>query len=317
MLVLALAAAILAGACSLFVPDDRELAPPGDAPRGRVAPLQPPQVIAEAQSGVYGVAIDAQNVYWTVELEGTIRSAPKTGEGPITAVSVSAADRPTELISDGVRLYWADGPAMRTAEPSGKNNAEAFSTVQSGSPRLTRLWLGPVSFVITDSYGGVWQRPRDGGRAVDLGRWSARAAVDGGSSFFWITASSLMRFTMPEGPEVELAQGEAGPQDLAIDGESVYWLTSSGEVKKIPRDGALGDATTLAAGQANPTRMALDDTHVYFTNAGDGAVRRVPKGGGPVEDIATGQGEPFAIVVDTSGVYWTNRSGGAVMVARR
>lgn len=315
-LVLVLAAGSLTATCSLFVPDDRELAPPEVTPRASESPLQPPQVIADGQPGLSGVAVDAQNVYFTAELEGAVRSIPKTGDGPVAAVSISEEERPTEIVSDGVRVYWTVGSKLMRAEPRGQNKLVVFDNQANSWAPLKRVWLGPASFALTSANGAVWQKLRSGAPTVSLGPRNARTAVDGGASFYWITATSLVRFMMPSGPEVELARDEASPQDLAIDEANLYWITSGGEVKKIPRESALGDATTLASGQASPVRMALDATHVYFTNAGDGTVRRVPKEGGPVEDIATGQGEPFAITVDADGVYWTNRSG-AVMVARR
>ena len=55
---------------------------------------------------------------------------------------------------------------------------------------------------------------------------------------------------------------------------------------------------------------------LYFTAAGgssgEGKVARIPKEGGPVEDLATGVAQPFAVAVDATGVYFTCVGDGSV-----
>lgn len=315
---LAIAAAALAGACSLLVPDDRELAPPGSAAVASSGPLKPAQVIADGQQSVYAVATDGQNVYWTVELEGKVRSKPKKGADAVATLSATAGARPHDIVADGVHVYWADGSIVMVAEPNGANQKIGFNIF--GRAVLLRLTLGPATLAVAvpDFGGAVFQQPTSGAGGIKISDEvsGVRAAVDGGATFYWITAQNLVRFPMPGGPGIEMTRGEVGPQDLALDDANVYWITNAGEVKKIDRNASLGDATTLASGQSSPMRMAIDTTHVYWTNVGDGTVRRVPKAGGAIEDIAAGQDQPFAIAVDADGVYWTNR-GGSVMMAPR
>jgi hypothetical protein len=66
----------------------------------------------------------------------------------------------------------------------------------------------------------------------------------------------------------------------------------------------------LAAGLVQPHGIALDDANVYFTTydnlTANGAVYRVPKGGGKVVTLATGQSAPSIPVVAGSSLYWTN-----------
>lgn len=319
---LGLALAAFVGACSLLVPDDRELAPPPDCPAALPdggstpppSPLQAPRVIADGQAGAYGVTTDAQNVYWTAELEGAVRSAPKNGTGVVSTLSTSDTERPRDIASDGVHVYWID-VALTRAEPSGAHKQAIFYGENQVS--LVRMRLAAATLAVVQRGGNVFQVQKvSGSLRVGPTDTHALAAVDGGANFYWITATGLSRYPMPDGPRVEMTHGEAGPQDLAVDDTDAYFITSGGEVKKIDRNASLGDATSLVSGQSSPMRMALDATHVYWTNSGDGTVRRVLKAGGPVEEIASGQDQPFAIAVDGDGVYWTNR-GGSVMMAGR
>ena len=80
--------------------------------------------------------------------------------------------------------------------------------------------------------------------------------------------------------------------------------------------------TTLASGQINPDGLALDFSAVYWTNLGtppnysDGAVMKVPIGGGVPIILASGQRQPNGLAVNATGVYWTNYGGtsnGSVM----
>ncbi|MEZ4220129.1 MAG: DUF5050 domain-containing protein [Polyangiaceae bacterium] len=71
--------------------------------------------------------------------------------------------------------------------------------------------------------------------------------------------------------------------------------------------GACSPATLWTEAQATPTRLALDATHVYFVDFNNGAVRSVPKLGGPAVLLASGK-NATRVAVDGSYVYFTNGS---------
>jgi hypothetical protein len=63
----------------------------------------------------------------------------------------------------------------------------------------------------------------------------------------------------------------------------------------------------LADGQAKPKNVTFDSTHVYWTNQGGlGAVMRVPKGGGDVEEVAVTNFLPGGLAVDGEAVFWSD-----------
>ncbi len=67
----------------------------------------------------------------------------------------------------------------------------------------------------------------------------------------------------------------------------------------------------------------MDGHDVYWTNSGtlanrytDGAVMRVPVGGGTPTLLASGQDSPVGVAVDASNVYWTTASGAVLEMAK-
>ncbi|WP_437648611.1 hypothetical protein [Sorangium sp. So ce362] len=79
----------------------------------------------------------------------------------------------------------------------------------------------------------------------------------------------------------------------------------------------------LAARQRSPGSLALSDKAVFWTEQGsldgpaDGAVKRVPLGGGAPVTLAQRQAVPRQVALDPAGrrVLWTNRGAGGAMTA--
>jgi hypothetical protein len=77
---------------------------------------------------------------------------------------------------------------------------------------------------------------------------------------------------------------------------------------------ALGRCLVTLASATTATSIAVDATAVYWTTqstgqAADGAVMKVPVGGGPPEVLASSQIRPATIAVDGTSVYWVSGDG--------
>lgn len=122
---------------------------------------------------------------------------------------------------------------------------------------------------------------------------------------------------------VVLADAQAWPDFIALDGANVYWLNSSnGGVMKSPLDG--GAPTVLDEGDVS-WGLAVDATHVYWTSyafvniSADDERRmtrlmKAPIGGGApvaIAELDEVMGDPIDIEVDARNIYWTDE--GTVM----
>jgi hypothetical protein len=105
-------------------------------------------------------------------------------------------------------------------------------------------------------------------------------------------------------PQTELlvADGLGKPEDIAADGQQVFFSTlTDGAIQRVTIGGV---PVKLAAGQANPTRLTIDATHVYWTNQLGGAVMRVLRDGSAPAEVVASAVAPRAIALDAGNVYW-------------
>ena len=103
-------------------------------------------------------------------------------------------------------------------------------------------------------------------------------------------------------PQLAVAQN---PDWLVGDAANLYWIDAGADIRSVGKSG--GAVTTLSSQEAGPTALALDDGYVYWTARLGGAIRRVPKAGGPAEVVVSAV-EPYYLAVDDAWVYWVDAS---------
>jgi hypothetical protein len=175
--------------------------------------------------------------------------------------------------------------------------------------------------------------PLSGGTPVLLGYTSSitsNIAIGGGFAYWGSGPSASISKLWLGGGSAETLATTPPPgcvSSVALDPASVYWSVgscagianqgTSGQIVTAPVGEGAGTPTTLASGRVGPVAIAIDETSVYWAETGcpadvtlpcEGAVLKVPKGGGVVTTLATMaptvSAQVSALAIDETTVYW-------------
>jgi hypothetical protein len=219
----------------------------GDTTAGQVlqAPLGGGTVttLATGLEDPYGIAVDADNVYFTTYGGGKVKKVP-IGGGAVTILA-QGLNAPCYIAVSGGNVYWAN---------YGDGTVQMIST--SGTAPGTPTTL-----------------------ATDLAGDNANGiAVSGGTVFYAASndPGDIYSVSAAGGTPTAIASGQDDPWGLATDGTNVYWTDNDdpGDLVFVPIAG--GTPTTLTSSLIDPTGIAVDSTGVYVTGDG-GHIWRISK----------------------------------------
>ncbi len=202
-----------------------------------------PTVLVAGQSGGLGLGLDAANVYWTSQYDGTVKQCARTGCASTLVTLASGQQNPYGLAVDATNVYWVnngDGTVMKCSIGGCGGSPTTLATGQNG----------PLGIAV-DASNVYW---------TSSGNGTVMTCAIGGCG----------------GSPTTLVPGQGTPYAIAVDQNNVYWTTGSG-VLWCPRTGCVGLPMHLGGGGLLSS-VALDSSCVYWVDQElQGSVMKVGK----------------------------------------
>ncbi len=298
---------------------------PGSSSEIASATLETPENLT-TDSYPFDVAVGGSYVVWTKTLgefcspPGSVKSlhlATRVQSTLASSCDISLAN----VVADHSHAYYVDWLSDTVKRiPLGGGSP---STVASASGLLYHRALAlDNTYVYFGDDVGIKRVPKEGGTVTILasGYDSYEMALDD-SYVYWtewrLVADDAIRRVPKAGGAVQtivLGGTLANPHGIAVDRSYVYWTEEdSGKVRRVSKKG--GTILDLVPIQLSyqAYSIAVDDQHVFWidstTTPGTGRLRKVPKGGGIVDNLLVGLSAPRAVSVSANYVYWGDSGG--------
>lgn len=219
-------------------------------------------------------------------------SVPLQGGSPVTIEAT--ARTATSIGLHGSELYWFEVDASSlsqsgvwAANVSGSGLAKIFSTqTDISGPHALIVASGandtPQLFVANPYFSMLFKLTPD--------------------AFHWSSHQLIPQHEPPPTPRFYY------PYTVVADSQNLHFLSDDGRLYRVSRSGGT-PAFVLDHGER--ALLATDDKDLYFVK--DGAIRRLPVGGGSVTSFVASVGTVGDMTIAGGTLYWTCKSCGTVM----
>jgi hypothetical protein len=265
-------------------------------------------VVATGQLGVGEIAVDADNVAWTISGQvGFVRRKPHGG----ALLDVEAEKDPHSLQLFTGGLSFATGVAVHAVTFQGDVHTQALQLAPpNGDPVIAQRRAGDRLLFLRGAGSLLESCPVGEAGCIVIGSGLVGEGllleVFPGANRAWVaTTARVEAFGLPlSGSQAQPVWPITGVRALAVDGSQVYYLRT-GDVGVYASLASAADAPAqpLVMAPAPPSGLAIDGSSLYFTVPAKGVVMRVAKNGGTAVTIATGLPSPTAIAVLNGQVY--------------
>ncbi len=204
--------------------------------------------LATGQLGAYGIASDAQRVYWTTQNLGGVEldSVPITGGTATQLALVPGGFLPGAVAIDASNAYFlvidptGGGTVFKTPLVGG-GSPDALWTAGTGTPSDVVVVASTVYWVVDDVQGAVYSMPTTGGTATPIATQQpspARLAADA-TSLYWTSDTApgaLMTIPLAGGAPAVLASNLNAPLAVAVDdGEAAVYVSTADSILKVAK----------------------------------------------------------------------------------
>jgi hypothetical protein len=277
-------------------------------------------VLATAQVDAYAIAVDEQNVYWTVEgtgKDGAVMKLPLTGNAQPTALATGLY-YPAALTVDATRVYFATADGLYSVPIAGNGSASSLASLDGSATGITvdksNVYVSLTPFSPMET-GSVISVPLTGGAAKTLadGLDQPKGVATSGPNVYFADTTDVFSVAAGGGT-AKTIEPQQYAYSVAADATHTYW-TSGLEMGAVMQAGLGGGVPlTLVANQFYPNAIAVDASNVYFTvgKGGGGTVVKVPIGGGAAVTLASAQAYPTSVAVNSTRVFWVNFGTGTI-----
>lgn len=287
---------------------------------GGGAPYDGPRVLAGGQDNPLCLAVAPGRVYWgnagSVAGQGALKSVGVEGGSPNIEASELLTVRDL-MVHDGAVVWTTVDAATGVGaiqRLTGTEVSAVFGALGSAEGLAARgervFWteFGPSGAVQRGNLDGSGQVP------LGIGLYPYRIVADD-HHVYWTNEGSLgandgsvVRFDIVGGDGLEVvADAQATPRELALDGDALYWTNAGGQLMRASVGPTLAAPEVLVDDLGFPAGVVVDETAVYWTNRDDGTLMRLAKAGsGQPTIIASDQRAPSRLVRDGSRLFWIN-----------
>lgn len=234
------------------------------------------QVIADQQVGAAGIALDANNVYWTTEGasygNGTVMRMSLMGGAKVPLAT--AEPSPEHIAVDATNVYWsnyppqppiimkvpiAGGDADKVVLASGDQTTNSVKFTIDATNLYFAGWYG--------SDGNVWKVPLNGGSITNLAHLTSLAALAtvAGSNVYFVAGSNLWKVGTVGGTP-SIVSPDVPAATMVTDGSAIYLADATKhEILQISFDGS--KVVSLASVKDYTLDLAVYGSDVFWIDS--------------------------------------------------
>jgi hypothetical protein len=246
-------------------------------------------VYVPAQTNPRGIAVDAQNVYWSSAsyggVTGGIWSCPLSGCPGNIPTRLAKASIPFGVTVDSTYVYWVDddGTVHRVAKANGTDGVLYDGGDYDGNTGLLELKecvVDNASVYVSDYFGDIYRVPVAGGDPVAMAGGTLGAPwlnypVTADSTYVYYGQMGQIFRSQKTSTDGGIAIADVpSPDGLTVDRATgiLYWSdygtgsANDGTVGKVGIDG--GNRAVMAGSLATPFAVTVSGNYVFWLSFG-------------------------------------------------